>query len=60
MTYKEPLPTCFRNFGMPDTIRKLIFGSCGFCPQSYPCTLKTDFSERPRCGYTVAEAIEND
>jgi len=60
MTYKEATPSCYRNYGYPDAIRKAIFESCFWCRLSMPCNQRTDFSERPRCGYIVVEAIEND
>jgi hypothetical protein len=60
MSYIEPVPSCFRNFGNPDTIRELIFGTCTSCPKTYPCSLKTDYSERGRCSYIIAEVKPDD
>lgn len=47
MSYKEATPSCFRAYGSPNSMQKMIFGCCMYCSHSYPCNLKTERDEKP-------------
>jgi hypothetical protein len=46
MSYQEPVPSCFRAYGHPGELQKIIYGCCAYCKFSYSCNLKTPIERR--------------